>query len=435
MSLIPAGFEQKFRRAATEAGEPLKDVERVLMPYIDRIMTAAYGKMGLTDPAALSYAVGLQRKNFQKIFTAKFDDEFVSIVLELEKFHHSRLGLSMDNYFYRLCNLLNVFAAVLVKHMFYKPKKLVAAIKSMNTVLFVGIDMTLTMHIREIEAEARAARARIADGLDQSVSGVVGRLTGSADELAEAAQTMADAAADTNRLAGSVGAAAGRAAHNVETVAAAAEELSASIGEIARQVSISSEIAGKAVVEARRTNATVEGLSEAAARIGEVVKLINDIAGQTNLLALNATIEAARAGEAGKGFAVVANEVKNLANQTARATGDITAQVQAIQAATEEAVAVMRGITGTIEEIDHIAASIASAVDEQGKATREIARNVAEASSGTIEVTSSVETVTERADQSGVAAAGVLDTSRTVSQQAAELQAALTQFLANIRAA
>ncbi|MBN8134046.1 hypothetical protein J0J29_23650, partial [Vibrio vulnificus] len=85
---------------------------------------------------------------------------------------------------------------------------------------------------------------------------------------------------------------------------------------------------------------------QAASRIGDVVELINTIAGQTNLLALNATIEAARAGEAGRGFAVVASEAKAPAEQTAKATGEIGAQVSGIQAATQESVTAIKEIGG-----------------------------------------------------------------------------------------
>src|SRR5208282_1352087 len=97
-------------------------------------------------------------------------------------------------------------------------------------------------------------------------------------------------------------------------------------------------IANDAVEAALRTTATMQGLSAAAQKIGDVLQLIQTIASQTNLLALNATIEAARAGEAGRGFAVVASEVKSLATQTAKATEEISSQINSIQGATREAV-------------------------------------------------------------------------------------------------
>ena len=73
--------------------------------------------------------------------------------------------------------------------------------------------------------------------------------------------------------------------------------------------------------------------------INGFVQTISDISEQTNLLSLNASIEAARAGEAGRGFAVVAEEIRKLADDSSRAAGEISRNVQNISAQTASSVA------------------------------------------------------------------------------------------------
>jgi len=179
----------------------------------------------------------------------------------------------------------------------------------------------------------------------------------------------------------------------------------------------------------------VQGLAEVVAGIRDVVKLITDIAGQTNLLALNATIEAARAGESGRGFAVVANEVKSLATQTAKATGEISAQIESVQNVTRATVEAMKRIGGTISEVSAVATSIASAVEQQGAATQEITRSTQQAAARTHEVSEHVSGVTEGARTTSRAAQGVRSAAELLSQQTERLGGQVNDFLAKIRAA
>jgi len=205
---------------------------------------------------------------------------------------------------------------------------------------------------------------------------------------------------------------------DAQCMSAAVEQLDASIREIngfsnrsieALDTCVSEASGGlEAVRSARRETRSigeafasiderVGGLEKAATQIAQIVDTIAAIAGQTNLLALNATIEAARAGEAGKGFAVVAGEVKNLSGQTARATEDIRARIDNLQAevtairaavehstdsvsagihASDEAERSVEAAAARVTQSHELVGEIARAINEQSAATAELAQGV-----------------------------------------------------------
>jgi methyl-accepting chemotaxis protein len=208
--------------------------------------------------------------------------------------------------------------------------------------------------------------------------------------------------------------------------------LSKSIAEINRQLLSASEVVHAATGEARSTNDVIGSLAQAAQKINDVVKLIQSVAGQTNLLALNATIEAARAGAAGKGFAVVASEVKALAIQTGKATDDITAQIAAVQSATQSAVRAIGSIAGRMEEIRQFTSAIATSVEQQNAATGEISYNVAAAAVGTRSVVAVLERVSGAIADMHSSADTVLTATAAVETAADRLRGSVDGFLRKV---
>ena len=276
---------------------------------------------------------------------------------------------------------------------------------------------------RRLTRESRRQTALV-DGIVDNTHA----LASSSEELTSVSQQMSAAAEQTTAQANLVSAAAEQVSSNARTVSGSIDNLVESIHEIAKSAQDAASVAKQAVEMSGTASTTMDALGRSSAEIGKVVKVITSIAEQTNLLALNATIEAARAGEAGRGFAVVANEVKELARETARATEDIGAKIEAMQSDTRRAVTDIGGIRAVIETIDGLQTRIAAAVEEQSVTTSEISRNITEATTGSSEIAENIVQVAQAAQSTAEGASNTQVSSQELARMAQGLQRLVEEY-------
>jgi len=276
---------------------------------------------------------------------------------------------------------------------------------------------------------------RLISEFKKDVAGALTRVSNNTDGMANTATDLMKVADGASEQAMSATTSSEEASANVNSVATSATQLNNSIIAIGDTIETTTGIVNKATTAAQDTNERVKNLAESASKIGAVIALIQDIAEQTNLLALNATIEAARAGEAGRGFAVVATEVKSLASQTARATDEITLQINEIQSSTKGAAEAIEWIASIMGDVDNQVTTISTSVDEQAAATQAISDNVGQAAIGTSDVSQTMINLDGATRKTREAVVDVNNAVQTVNQETEELNRTIATFLSDVAAA
>lgn len=290
---------------------------------------------------------------------------------------------------------------------------------------------------KEKDAQAEADRRQMLNDLAQKFEASVGTLMenvqGAVTSIQSDSKDILDSSNQTSDLSRTIAAAATQASSNSASISSAAEEMSAAIGEIAEQVQKTSAVAKSGAEKATLANQNIQSLQQAAEKIKEIIIVISDIAEQTNLLALNATIEAARAGEAGKGFAVVASEVKNLATETAKATTEISEQIEGIVSQIGGSVESITEMNSIVQQIDEYASVISAASEEQSATTSEITQQIHQLSGGVGEVSESVEKISAQADQNSGLIGQLQNVVEELSQRFSGLVDETKKFTSSIR--
>lgn len=262
-------------------------------------------------------------------------------------------------------------------------EKLAAAAEAMRKTLLDADALAADQRSRQDEARLRhAGRVFFTKKFRTAIDEVLTTFAAAGEEIRVTANELAARNIRMRTQVSDASATATSAARDSEAVAESANKLLRLLDDSSVRISAAQAATGRTISDLERTDGIVRSLSAAASEIDEVVKSIQSIADKTSLLALNAHIEASRAGEAGKGFSVVASEVKALASQTAKATGNIDAQINDIQKAVEDTVSAIGAVSASVGAMSETSRVMTAHLDHQAGELRHISDRAVKVAAG-----------------------------------------------------
>lgn len=249
----------------------------------------------------------------------------------------------------------------------------------------------------------------------QKISDASDQVNAGSDNLAQAAQALAEGSTDQSAA--------------VEELQATIANITSGVEKCSAKTEDSYQEANKYATEADQSRVEMEAMMEAMARInetsqkiGNIISDIEDIASQTNLLSLNASIEAARAGDAGKGFAVVADQIRKLAEQSTQSAVDTRQLIESSLAEVEEGNKAAQRASDSIESVVDGIKSIAETSQELSQIAQEQATAMEQAEQGINQISEVVQSNSATAEETSA-------TSQELSAQATSLNDLISRFV------
>ena len=304
------------------------------------------------------------------------------------------------------------------------------AAETMRQALIDADALAVDHRSREAESRLRhASRGFFTQRFRGTIDHLTGTFQSAGEEIRVTTTNLGERNHDMSQRTALAVEAAAHASRDVGAVAEAARGLLTLIVRCTTEATAAKDATDRTITDLGHTDFTVRSLAAAAERIGTVVKLIEAIASQTSLLALNATIEAARAGAAGRGFAVVASEVKTLAQQTAKATGEISAQVHDIQHAVNETVEAIAGVSSSVATMSNANRQLTGILDHQAEEINRIGNRAEQVAATVAGVLPEISTIASSVEEAGN---GVLATAEDLLGRSQWLVDAVTRYFSDL---